>query len=164
MCTLSNNSYKWPVNYLWYAYEVFATYRYFLHGFLFPVFSVTPTKMQCEVRTSNRFAMGIYPLQEILTRVEIYYFQINSEAELASRILLKELAKLRSLKIIIQWCKTTWRGNVACMRSWINFVHEIYGRLMSRKRCTNLRETCIDVDCFELRHNDGFVQEFLGQL
>jgi len=46
--------------------------------------------------------MGIYPLQEILTRVEIYYFQINSEAELASRILLKELAKLRSLKIIIQ--------------------------------------------------------------
>jgi hypothetical protein len=70
--------------------------------FFFSVFSVTARKMQCEVRTSNRFAKGVSPLQEILPRAEIYYFQINSETKLASGTLLKELGKLGSLKIIIQ--------------------------------------------------------------
>jgi len=58
--------------------------------------------MQCEVRTSNRFALGISPLQGIPPCAEIYYFKINSETELASGTLLKELGKVRSLKIIIQ--------------------------------------------------------------
>lgn len=68
----------------------------------FLVFTVTPAKMQYEVGTSNRFAMGISPLQGILPCAEVYYFQINSETEPASGTLLKELRKLRSLKIIIQ--------------------------------------------------------------
>jgi hypothetical protein len=46
--------------------------------------------------------MGISPLQGILPGAEIYYFQINSETELASGTLLKELGKLSSLKFVIQ--------------------------------------------------------------
>jgi hypothetical protein len=88
-------------NYLCYAYEGFATYRYISHGLSFSVFSVTLKKRLCEVRSRNRLAMGISPLQGILPRAGIYYLQINSETELASGTLLKELGRLGSLKMII---------------------------------------------------------------
>jgi hypothetical protein len=44
--------------------------------------------------------MGVSPLHGILPRAEIYYFKINSETELSSGTLLKELRKLRSLKMM----------------------------------------------------------------